>query len=150
MKSCHIPFFLSVVLPCYLFSQQPNPVQWDFSSKKIDANSFELHLTAIIQSGWHIYSQYNEGGPGPAKISFKKNPLLVRKFDPKEIGKGERINESLFDSRVYAFSEKVDFVQSLFRKKERPTTISGKIKFIACNGNLCLPPKEESFTINLD
>ena len=152
MKSCHILLFLAIVVSHYALAQRtnPNPVHWDFSIQKVDPNTFELHMTASIQSGWHIYSQYNEGGPGPATISFKRNHLLFRTSEPREIGKPEHIEESLFDARVFAFSERVDFVQALFRKKDRPTTVSGKVKFIACNGSLCLPPREEPFAIQID
>jgi thiol:disulfide interchange protein DsbD len=151
MKNCSILLLIFTLIPCLLSSQPLEPVvTWDFSSKKIDANLYEVHLTANIKSGWHIYSQYNEGGPGPARISFKKNSLLVRQFEPREIGKPEHMEEALFDARVFAFSDRVDFVQVVKKKKERPTSISGKIVFMACNGDLCLPPKEESFTLELN
>jgi thiol:disulfide interchange protein DsbD len=38
-------------------AQIENPVQWNFSSKKIDSNTYEVHLTASIEGNWHIYSQ---------------------------------------------------------------------------------------------
>jgi len=142
---------LLMVFGKFLYAQAPvDPVRWEFSSKKIDTHSFELHLTAYIQDGWHIYSQYNEGGPGPASIVFKRNPLLVKKSVPREIGNREHIDEDLFQSRVYAFADKVDFVQIFFRKKEKATSVQGKIKFMACNGTICLPPKEMVFSIDLN
>ncbi len=36
---------------------QLNPVSWAFSSKKIADKTYEIHLTASMQSGWHLYSQ---------------------------------------------------------------------------------------------
>ena len=39
------------------FLNAQSPVSWTFSSKKIADKTFELHLTADIQSGWHLYSQ---------------------------------------------------------------------------------------------
>jgi len=151
MKNCHILLLFIFLFPEFCSSQQIEPVvHWDFSSKRIDLRVYELHMTANIKSGWHIYSQFNEGGPGPARISFKKNSLLIRQYEPKEVGTPEHLEEVIFDSRVFAFSDKVDFVQVFIKKKDRPTSISGKIKFMACNGDLCLPPREEPFTVDLN
>ena len=34
-----------------------NPVTWNYTAKKIADKKYELHLTATIQSNWHLYSQ---------------------------------------------------------------------------------------------
>ncbi|MGZ8553853.1 MAG: protein-disulfide reductase DsbD domain-containing protein, partial [Chitinophagaceae bacterium] len=36
---------------------QLNPVSWSFSAKKVADKTYEIHLTATMQSGWHLYSQ---------------------------------------------------------------------------------------------
>jgi len=127
-----------------------DPVKWVFSSKKINPSTYEIHLRATIAKGWYIYSQFNEGGPGPSSVYFNKNRLLKRIGDIKETGKLERRHEKLFDAEVRAFSSSVDFVQTMQRKDTGATVVTGIVKFIACNGKICLPPKELPFSIPIN
>ena len=140
-----------LILLTFLFGHQaPDPVKWTFFSKKINADSVEIHLRAKIAKGWHMYSQYNPGGPGPSSVRFEKNKMLKVVGDVKEIGKLERKYEKLFDANVTEFSSSVEFVQILKRKNEGPATIVGVVKYIVCNGKVCLPPKEVTFSVNVD
>ena len=34
-----------------------SPVSWTFTAKKLGVKTYEVHMTATIQNGWHIYSQ---------------------------------------------------------------------------------------------
>jgi len=130
-------------------AQTPDPVKWTFSSKKINMDTCEIHLRAKIAKGWHLYSQFNEGGPGPSSFYFEKNRLLKRIDDVKEIGKLETKYEKLFDTKMREFSSSVDFVQTMQRKDTGITVVTGIVKFIACNGTLCLPPKELPFSVTI-
>ena len=62
----------------FLFAQiVSNPVDWTATAKKIGDKTYEIHLTADIKDGWHIYSQTTAaGGPIPTSITFTKNPLV--------------------------------------------------------------------------
>ncbi|HKC34641.1 MAG TPA: protein-disulfide reductase DsbD domain-containing protein [Chitinophagaceae bacterium] len=138
----------SVAAAC--FSQEENPVKWTFSAKKIADKSYEIHLTAVIEKEWHIYSQATpDGGPVPTSISYFKNPLLVIQGEAKEMGKLEKHFEKLFDVEVMQFSEKVDFVQTVNLKTNVKTNLTGKVAFMTCNDEMCLPPKSIPFSIAL-
>jgi thiol:disulfide interchange protein DsbD len=129
-------------------AQVKNPVQWSFSSKKVNATSYEVHLTASIENGWHIYSQTTpEGGPIPTSIDYLKNPLLTLNGATKEIGKMEQHNEPLFGVDVKQFSNKVDFVQVVQLKSKAKTALNGHIEFMTCNDHECLPPKTVTFSV---
>ena len=134
----------------FCFAQEENPVKWTFTAIKIADKSYEVHLTAVIEKGWHIYSQSTpEGGPIPTSIPYSKNPLLNIEGDTKEIGKLEKHFERLFGVEVLQFSNKVDFVQLIKMKADVKTSISGNIKFMTCNDQMCLPPKTVPFTVQL-
>lgn len=129
-------------------AQVKNPVHWSFSSKKINANTYEVHLTATIEKGWHIYSQTTpEGGPVPTAIVYQKNPLLVMDGAAKELGKLEQHHEPLFGVDVKQFSNRVDFVQVVKLKGKAKTAVSGTINFMTCNDTECLPPKTVTFSV---
>src|SRR4051812_23222335 len=108
-KICFI--LLLLVVGTHGFSQVKDPVKWSYSVKKIDASTFEINITAILESGWHIYSQTTpDGGPSATLITFTRNPLLQLDGSAKEIGKLEQKHEELFDVDVKQFSGKVSFI----------------------------------------
>ncbi len=143
-------FVISLVIGHLAQAQVRNPVQWSFSAKKINATTFEVHLTAILESGWHIYSQTTpEGGPVPTYIEFLKNPLLTFQGSVKEVGKLEQRFEELFGVDVKQYSNKVDFVQVVKLKGKAKTSLNGSVEFMTCNDRECLPPKTQKFSIPL-
>ena len=143
-------FSLLLSFPLLALAQVKDPVNWSFTSKKIEGGKYEVHLTATIQTGWHTYSQFTpEGGPAPTVVSFKKSPLITLNGAVTEIGKLEKLNEPLFGVEVKQFSNKVDFVQLVTVKANAKTAIAGSVEFMVCNSKECLPPKEVKFSIPL-
>jgi thiol:disulfide interchange protein DsbD len=140
------------VFSCTLcFAQVRNPVKWNFNSKRINATTCEIHLTASLENGWHMYSQTTpEGGPIPTSIEFIKNPLVSIDGPAKELGKLEQRYEPLFGVDVKQFSNKVDFVQIVKMKGKAKTAINGTVEFMTCNDHECLPPSSQKFSIALN
>ena len=129
-------------------AQSSNPVQWNFSSRKINATTYEIHLTAKVDEDWHIYSQTTpDGGPTPTSVSFLKNPLITLKGPVQEIGKMEKHFERLFGVEVRQFSDKVDFVQTISVKGNVKTALNGTVSFMSCNDEECLPAKAVKFSV---
>jgi len=149
MKKFLFVFILSsIVADC--FAQLENPVKWNFSAKKINATTYEVHLTAKIEDEWHIYSQTTpDGGPVATSISFNKNPLLSLDGAVKESGKLEEHFEELFGVQVKQFSDKVDFIQIVKLKSSAKTNVTGSVEFMTCNDHQCMPPKTVKFNISL-
>ena len=140
-----------LMLSGFLFAQIQNPVGWTATSKKINDKTYEVHLTANIEKGWHIYSQTTpEGGPIPTSITFTKNPLLTIDGTAKEVGKLEKHIEPLFSNiEVKQFSDKVDFVQLIKLKAPVKTSINLAVEYMVCNDKQCLPPATKKFSIAL-
>ena len=117
-----------------LFAQIQNPVVWTTTSKKIADKTYEVHITATIDHGWHIYSQTTpDGGPIPTSITFTKNPLVIVEGKAKEVGKLEKHNEPLFGVDVKQFSNTVDFVQLVKLKAPVKTSVNVAVEFMVCN-----------------
>lgn len=143
-------FTMGLILLNMANAQVKNPVQWDFSAKKINATIYEVYLTANMEDGWHVYSQHTpDGGPVPTSIQFAKNPLLTLNGTPKESGKKEQKFEELFGVDVIQFSDKVVFVQKVEVKGKAKTTLTGSVEFMTCNDRECLPPATQKFSIAL-
>ena len=41
-----------------------DPVKWSFSFQKVSSDEADLLITAKIEPGWHVYSQFIEEGGG--------------------------------------------------------------------------------------
>ena len=131
-------------------AQVLNPITWTTTSKKIKDKTYEVHITATIEKGWHIYSQFTpEGGPIPTSISFTKNPLFNLVGNAKETGKLEQVHEEIFGVDVKQFSNKVDFVQIVKLKSSVKTAANISVEYMVCNDRQCLPPVTKKFSIAL-
>lgn len=127
------------------------PVQWNNTVKKTGPNTYEVHLTATVQSPWHLYSQHTPaGGPLPTEISFSKSPVLVLDGPVKESGTLVKKREEAFGIDVMYFNDRVDFVQTITTKAKVKTNISGTIRYMVCNDRECLPPKSISFQLPIN
>lgn len=140
---------LSLFFSISAFSQA-DVVTWNFQSKKLDGNKYEVKLIATLKNPWHIYSTTQpDGGPLPTKITFTKNPLAVPDGQVKEVGKLETHFEKVFDLDTKYFNNKVEFVQVVALKGKAKTNVSGTVEFMVCNEKECLPPKEVPFSVAL-
>lgn len=132
------------------FAQINNPVKWNFSSKKIDDKTYELHFTANIQPTWNIYSQSTpEGGPLPTAITITKNPLVTVTGKAKEVGSMKKKHEETFEVDVYYYENRVDFVQTVQLKSKAVVTVTGNVAYMACDAEQCLPEAKVPFSLKL-
>lgn len=145
---------LSVLLSSFLFSiafsqtGSAKQVKWTTSSKKIGDKLYELKLTATIAGDFHLYAQdAGVEGPVPTTISFTANPLLVLDGKAIEIGKKITKLEQAWDGKVNFYEKTVTFTQKIKGKTKAKTNIIGKVEFMVCNDELCLPPSEFNFKV---
>lgn len=133
-----------------LMAQSTKAVKWAFSSKKIADKTYEVRLTANINGDYHIYAQ-NAGvdGPLPTTISFTKNPLLNIDGKTKESGKLVKKFESAWSGNVNYYEKTVEFIQVVKVRGAAKTNLIGKVEFMACNEEHCLPPAEVEFSVNI-
>lgn len=127
---------------------QDQPINWEHSARKVADRTYEIHITATIHNGWHLYSQ-NAGAdmPAPTLISFTQNPLLVWDGKPKEAGRLITKKEPVLGGVVNYYEKTVDFVQLVKVKGRAKTHVAGKVEFTLCNDKRCLPPAEYAFSV---
>jgi len=146
-----IAFSICMLLALKAGAQVKTPVQWNYTVNKLSANTYELHIKASIEKGWHMYSQTTPaGGPVPTVVKFSRNPLVSLSGPAKEVGKLEQHHEKMFGVDVKQFSNSVDFVQTVVLKKPVKTKVNGSVEFMVCNDQECLPPSTITFTLSLD
>ena len=133
-------------------AQMPNPVQWTYFAKKIADKTYEVHLTASIQTNWHLYSQKQpeDAINQPTEVLFNKNPLVIFNGAVKEVGKMKLFKDEKLKISANQYSEKVDFVQVVKLKAHVKTNVVGSVEYQTCDDKKCLPPKKIDFTVALN
>ncbi len=146
-------FFIifSFLIVGFLSAQTFNPVSWSFNSKKIAENLYEIQMIAIVQQGWHVYSQNQpkDAIAQPTTIVFNKNPLLELDGKVKEVGNLEKFKDKELDISANQYSNKVVFTQKVKLKGKAKTNVTGKLTYQTCNDEKCLPAKTINLSISL-
>jgi DsbC/DsbD-like thiol-disulfide interchange protein len=123
-----------------------DPVKWSYAARRTGKDEAVVFLKATIEDGWHIYSTRQKDG-GPVKTSFTFSPgvdyvLVGTMMEPMPVTKFEKS----FGMDVHYFERSVIFQQKV-RLKKPQAVIKGKLEFMVCNDQKCLPPDERDFSI---
>lgn len=148
----------AVILSLFLFgtmtlsAQTQNPVSWTFTSKKLPNGNYEIHMTATIEKGWHLYSQTqpDDAIAIPTTFTITSNPLIEIVGKIKEDGKMEKFHDSQLDISANQYSKTVNFVQTIKLKGKAKTSFSGSVEYQTCDDKKCLPAKTVNFKVALD
>jgi hypothetical protein len=143
---------LSLVLVVFfgaLICKAQSPVNWTFTAKKLADKTYEVHLTATVQTGWHLFSQAQpeDAVALPTEIKFNPNPLLLVSGKLSEKGKMEKFHDEKLGISAHQYTDKVDFVQIVKLKAKAKTNLAGTVEFQTCDDKKCLPPKKVNFSI---
>jgi Disulphide bond corrector protein DsbC len=143
--------FTGLLLAITVIVHAQNPVHWKYTAKKIDAKTYELHITATLDEGWHIYAMLQPASAisVPTKIVFTKNPLVLADGKLKELGKIEKqfIKEAGIEQNM--LEKTVDYVQVIKLKASVKTSVNGTLTWQACTSEMCLPEKTIPFSITI-
>ncbi len=135
-----------------------NPIRWSVKDagpkKPLPAgSSFSLQILAHITPGWHLYSTSQpEGGPIPTRVWLAEGQV----FQPaKELQfpVPHKMFDKNFEMDVEYYEESPTFTLFL---KVAPKTPPGKhtlvvqARFQACNDKVCLPPRTEKISLDVE
>lgn len=136
--------FLFTLLSLTFFSfvsVAQDPVKWSATYKSISDTEGEIHITAIIDKGWHTYSQKaTADGPIPTSFTFEDSKNYTRVDSTIESEPHEALVPA-FGANVLMFSDKASFVQKVKLHKKAGFPIKFKVEFMCCDNMMCLPPK---------
>lgn len=143
-----------LVLAAFVFATlsgnaQMNPITWSFTAKKISDKNYEIHMTATIQTKWHLYSQTQPGDAivNPTTFIINANPLFKLEGKIKEVGKMEKFKDKDLGVSANQYSKTVDFIQQIKMKANVKTNFTGNVEYQTCDDHQCLPPKKVNFSI---
>lgn len=140
---------LGFLLPFLGVAQILDPVSWSTSVEETNGKTF-LVVTASIEKGWHLYSQYLESdmGPVPTEFTYEASPNyeLVGKASES---KTHTEYDKNFDMNLSFFSGKAVFKQEIKVKVAEPFKITGEVYYMVCDDEKCLPPTGKAINFNI-
>ena len=142
-------FLAMLLITVFANAQILEPVEWNFSSEKLQGNQYELRFTATIDPGWNIYgTDIPAGGPIPTAIEFEEGPGY-RKVGNLRYPEPEVKFDPNFNMDLSMFAGTVTFRQTVEIISSSAVTIKGELSFMSCDDKSCLPPDFIDFSFNL-
>lgn len=142
-------FLAIAALCCSLrgLAQSASPIEWRVSVKMTSEKEGTLIMKAIIEPGWHLYGmELPDGGPKPTVfdlsgsqgIQFEGN--IIPSFLPKEV------NDKMFGMKLNWWDKTVSFSRRFKVVNPATAKVNGKITYMSCDSQTCMPPKTETFS----
>lgn len=137
MRIRHIFFAFALFLAglsATLQAQIVEPVHWSAELNRINDTLQEAVLTAVIDDGWHLYTQdLPEDGPVPTTFSFGEGvtlygPAMADKEPLSTYDENFMLTLSFYEGTV------------TFRQLLGNGNVLPEVRYMACNDEMCLPP----------
>lgn len=147
------PFLLFLLFVFSVISsnaQVKEHAKWNFAVEKISDKQLRLVLTASLDSGWHIYSSQMEEG-GPQKTIVNTNPGNSFKVAENTTELGQLIEkyDSSFNITLRYYPGQAIFKKGITVTDTSAFTIRGSVSYMLCTDEICLPPDEKLFSLNI-
>jgi len=128
-----------------------DPVDWTWSSKKVNEGEYELTFHADIEPHWHLYSQFLESqfGPVPTSFSIDEKENNISLIGKTKEGTPLVSYDPNFEMDLSYFETSADFKQRIKVTNGNDGTVSGFLSFMVCDDSKCLPPEDIDFKIDL-
>lgn len=132
-------------------AQIKDPVKFKLAVKELGNGQYEATLTAVLESGWHIYSKdipEDTGIPTEYVVSGK-NIEKIGKF--VEVGKKHEEFSEAFGGKIIYYSNSALFKQKFkLKDKTKPTDVVAEITYQTCNDKVCLAPNTLEFSHKIE
>ena len=109
-----------------------------------------LVVTAICDTGWHIYALQleREDGPIPTSVEFHPSPKFTI-TDSLQAPAPDLAYDPNFAMELGTYSDSVSFTTTIHRISSASFIVEGDVEYMSCNDKTCLPPKTVPFTIEV-
>ncbi len=129
---------ISVLVASNVGKADDGHIRWRFSSVKENKSEYKLVFTAVVDRGWHLYSQFlEEGGPMPTSFEFEGSNDFKLLGKVVENGESKQVYDSTFMMNVVWYEKEVEFTQRV--KIRSGVKITGQIRYSVCSEERCVP-----------
>lgn len=128
-----------------------NPVQWRMAAKRINSNTFNIHVMAFLEAPWQIYTQQLNHKDGLLlNIEFESSIYLLWLGNQEEIGTPIDQYDLMLKEEVRAYKVAVNIVQAVKVIVEEPVIINGIIHYVIGDGVSKLETNKINFSLTLN
>jgi thiol:disulfide interchange protein DsbD len=147
----HILLFLFIVTGVNSSNAQvQDHAKWNYGVEKISDKQLNVVLTATLDTGWHIYSsQMDDGGPQKTIVSVESGTSFRVAEKTTEFGKLIEKYDSSFNITLRYYPHQAVFKKIIDVTDTSAFTLKGNVSYMLCTDEVCLPPDEKEFTINI-
>ena len=147
----HILLFLFIVTGVISsHAQVQDHAKWNFAVEKISGKQLQVVLTASLDSGSHIYSsQMEDGGPQKTIVSVEPGKSFKVAEKTTEFGTLIEKYDSSFNITLRYYPLRAVFKKVIDVTDTSAFTLKGNVSYMLCTDEVCLPPEEKEFTINI-
>lgn len=127
------------------------PAKWKYEFKKISDTDYDLILTATMDKGWTMYSQFTDPNDGPLPTTFHFTPGDFYTFEGKaaEQAKTKKAPDPLFGgAMVVKFIESPIVFTQRVKVRDASQPVLGYLEYMACDDEQCVTGSED-FRFNL-
>ncbi|GAA3555971.1 thioredoxin family protein [Snuella lapsa] len=124
-------------------------VKWKTSVEKLSDTEYNLITTAVIPSGFHLYSQaVPDGGPIPTSFIYDDANGAFKIIGNTTEEEGHTVNDPVFEMEIKYFENKAVFKQQVEILGDK-TTLDAIVEFMICDDERCSPPTEVDLVFEL-
>ncbi|MBR4149486.1 MAG: hypothetical protein IKT94_05070, partial [Rikenellaceae bacterium] len=105
--------FISLLFSAVAIAQPASPVKWSASAVESDGDTYEVHLTADIDQGWHIY----DFGPYAEDLYISTTEITID--GAEKVGsitpskEPHRAYDDVYEAEIGTWEGKVVFIQKV-------------------------------------
>ena len=139
---------LATFLLTYIgFIAQENPVKWKIT---YNTETSALHYNATIGLDWHLYAAHLPSpDEGPLPTEFKYDDSEHYQLNGKVIESNPiKTFDDNFGVDVNYFENSAEFTQKIKLNSSEIFNVTGKIYYMVCNEQMCIP-FEDTFEIKI-
>ena len=122
-----------------------DPVKWSTQIEKKSDGNYLLTFNAVIENGWHMYSQYTaEGGSLPLEVLFKNPKGNFELIGKAKESKTKTAYNDIFEVNETFFEKKAQLTQEIKLINSKISKVEVSLNYQACKES-CIN-LEKSFT----
>jgi thiol:disulfide interchange protein DsbD len=146
-----ITFLLLALVISVMSAMAQNPIKWRTTYKMTSDKEGVLTVKAIVTDGWHLYgTKIPDGGPKATALDFSESKGIKFTSTFKPSAQPTEKMDDMFGLKLNYWGSNVTFTRKFkLTGKKADAVINGKITYMACNDENCMPPKTENITLNI-
>jgi thiol:disulfide interchange protein len=114
-------------------AQMLNPVKWTTEIEKKSDGNYVLTFNGVIESGWHLYSQFTaEGGSLPLEVLFKNQKGNFELIGKTKESKTKTAFNDIFEVNETFFEKKAQLTQEIHLTNPKLSKVEVSLNYQVC------------------